>query len=186
MKARLLVVGFLVTLALAGAMALQWQRAERRRVDTVRWTRFVLDSLATTVKMPPPPEGTAPDSVYWQWIATGAQLQSRRWQQAVRHWTTTRSVLLDEVDAMQLRSAGLRDPVRQLRDSLLVHTELIPEAALHGGTMRIWHGEHIVLLHSPYVFARYDDGHIGGSMLLEYAVDSTGAIQWKRLWSAQE
>ncbi|HET9251854.1 MAG TPA: hypothetical protein VFP58_07040 [Candidatus Eisenbacteria bacterium] len=173
----------ILTLAAAGVLAVRWQTAERRRAETVEWTRFVMDSLGTSVRFPAPPEGTAPDSVYWQWVATTAQLQSRQWQRSVRHWALSHSVLLDEVELAQLRAEGLTDPVLQLRDSLKAHPELIPDPAVLGGTMIFVPGEHIVLLHRPYVFAQFSDGHAGGYMLLEYAVDSTGTITWKRLWS---
>jgi hypothetical protein len=182
-KARLLVVGFLVTLALAGAMAFQWQRAERRRVETVEWTRFVLDSLGTSVRLPAPPEGTAPDSIYYQWVATTALMQSRQWQRSVRRSALSHSVLLDEYELAQLRVEGLTDPVLQLRESLKAHTQLIPDPSTSGGTMVFVPGEHIVLLQRPYVFAQYSDGHVGGYMLLEYALDPAGSITWKRLWS---
>jgi hypothetical protein len=183
---RFLVLVILLCFAAAGVYYLLWQRAEERAAESVRWTRFVLDSLGTSVKLPPPPDGAAPDSVYWQWIATGAELQSRRWQQAVRHSTTNRSVLLDDVDVMQLKKAGLGDPVHQLRDSLMAHPEVIPTTGMRGGAMRIWHGEHIVLLPSPYVFARFDDGQVRGSMLLEYSIVPGGGMTWKRLWSDLE
>ena len=43
----------------------------------------------------------------------------------------------------------------------------------------------IVLLDPPYVFAAFDDGHIGGHMLLSYEI-SEGKIEWKRLWAELE
>jgi len=175
-----------VSLALAIAMAVQWQRAERRRTQAIEWTRFVLDSLGTSVRLPAPPEGTVRDSIYWQWVATTAQIQSRQWQSAVRHWATNHSILLERHEVEQLRKEGLADPVRQLRESLEGHPELIPERPVLGGTMRFAPGEQVVLLNRPYAFARYDDGHVGGVMLLEYAVQPPGTVTWKRLWSTQE
>lgn len=183
---RLLLGLLLLSLGAAGAMAMLWQRAEERRDESVEWTRFVMDSLGTSVRLPAPPEGAAADSVYWMWVATTAQLQSRQWQRAVRRSALSHSVLLDEVELAQLRSEGLTDPVGLLRDSLKGHPELIPDPPVLGGTMVFVPGEHIVLLERPYVFAQYSDGHVGGYMLLEYAVDSTRAITWKRLWSVSE
>lgn len=178
-----LVAALFLSLAAAGAMGTLWRRAEHRQTETVEWTRFVMDSLGTSVRLPYPPDGTAPDSVYWQWVATSAQLQSRQWQRAVRHWALTQAVLLDEIELAQLRSEGLTDPVRQLRDSLKAHPELIPDPPVHGGTMIFIPGERIVLLERPYVFAQFSDGHVGGYMLLEYTIDPAGTIVWKRLWS---
>lgn len=185
MKAhRALIAGIVVSLVLAGALAIQWRRAEVRRLESVEWTRFVLDSLGSTLRLPAPPEGTPRDSVYWQWVATTAQIQSRRWQQAVRHWAMNHSILLEEHEVSQLRREGLADPVRQLRDSLLQHPELIPDRPVLGGTMHFVPGEHIVLLQRPYVFALYDDGHIMGYMLLEYSLGPGTEVTWNRLWSA--
>lgn len=55
-----------------------------------------------------------------------------------------------------------------------------------GGTMYIVPGEQIVLLKAPYVFAEFEDGHIGGTMLLEYMVTPGSKVLWKRLWAVQE
>jgi len=40
--------------------------------------------------------------------------------------------------------------------------------------------EKIVLLKPPYAFAEFEDGHIGGTMLVEYTVLPGPQIQWKR------
>ena len=52
--------------------------------------------------------------------------------------------------------------------------------------MYILPGEKIVLLQPPYVFAEFEDGHIGGTMLLEYTILTGQQIVWKRLWAARE
>ena len=98
-----------------------------------------------------------------------------------RRWVERRATLLSERDIFELKRNGLEDPARQLRDSLVMHTELIPEKTTHG-QMMIVPGEHIVLLGSSYVFAQYTDGLNGGHMLLEYSVVPGPRIEWKRLW----
>lgn len=178
-------VALLLSLLLAGFFAYRWRQSESRLNATRNWTHFVMDSLGTSVSFPRPPDDALPrDSVYWQWVATTAQLQSRRWQAAVRHWVELRSTLLDETDVEQLKQVGLDDPPRQLRESLVAHRELIPFPGTLGGTMAIREREDIVLLSPPYAFARFDDGHIGGSMLLEYTVMPGQEIHWKRLWAS--
>lgn len=162
-------------------LATQWQRAERRADATARWTHFVMDSLGTTLRLPSPPiEPWGRDTVYWQWVATTAQMQSRRWQLAVQHWVQARGTLLDENDVEELKRKGFADPASQLRDSLEAHPELIPYPGVLGGTMRF---NDIVLLQPSFAFAEFDDGHIDGAMLLEYAVVDPGRVSWKRLWS---
>ena len=51
---RLLSVLLLLSLAAVGVVTMLWQRAEDRRVDSVAWTRFVMDSLGTSVRLPAP------------------------------------------------------------------------------------------------------------------------------------
>jgi len=93
---------------------------------------------------------------------------------------------MDEADITDLKRQGLENPPRQLRESLVAHTELIPYPGVLGGRMFIVPDEKIVLLKPPYAFAEFEDGHIGGKMLIEYTVLPGPQIQWKRLWAAQE
>jgi len=168
-------------LAVCVIFAAKWQQAERRADGTARWTRFVMDSLGTTLDNPRPPmQPWGRDTTYWQWVATSAQMQSRRLELAVRHWVSVRKTLLEYPDVELLRRQGLTNPVSQLRDSLEAHRELIPYKAVLGGTMSF---NDIVLLQPSFVFAEFEDGHIGGAMLLEYEVLDHGRISWKRLWS---
>ena len=176
-----LAVALLLSLVASGLLAAKWRQAERRAAATARWTRFVMDSLGTTLALPSPPvEPWGRDTLYWQWVATSARLQSRRWQLAVQHWAQARGTLLDDVANELLRQKGLTDPPRQLRDSLAAHPELIPFDPVLGGTMSF---NEIALLQSPFVFANFDDGHIDGSILLEYEVEVGSSIHWKRLWA---
>jgi hypothetical protein len=187
-KQRAIILPVLIlSVVAAGYFAYRWRQAESRRIETVRWTHFVMDSLGTTLSLPGPPVGAeGRDSVYWQWVATAARLQSRRWQQEVRHWAELRSAHLSEADMADLKRQGLENPPRQLRESLMAHPELIPFHSVLGGTMYIVPDDKIVLLNPPYVFAEFEDGHIGGTMLVEYTVLPGPQIQWKRLWAARE
>jgi len=176
-----LAIALVLVLTVCGFLAARWREAEHRAESTARWTRFVMDSLGTTLALPSPPvEPWGRDSVYWQFVATAARLQSRRWQLAVQHWAQARGTLLDESDVEQLRRLGLADPGRQLRDSLNVHPELIPFKPVLGG--RMFYDE-IDVLQTPFVFANFEDGHINGSMLLECQVEQGPRIHWQRLWA---
>jgi hypothetical protein len=175
---------FIACLFACVIFAAKWQQSERRADDTARWTRFVMDSLGTTLRLPSPPiQPWGRDTVYWQWVATSAQMQSRRWQLAVQNWARGRGTVLDDADIGDLRRQGLSNPILQLRDSLEAHPELIPYKAVLGGTMGF---EGIVVLRPPFVFAEFEDGHIAGTMLLEYQVLDQRKISWKRLWSRLE
>ena len=174
-------IALVASLLVCVILATKWRQAEHRADETARWTHFVMDSLGTTISLPRPPvEPWGRDTVYWQWVATSAQIQSRRWQLAVQHWATSRGTLLDDVDIEELRRSGFSDPASQLRDSLEAHPELIPYPGVLGGTMRF---SDIVLLKQPFAFAEFEDGHIVGDMLLEYAIVDPARVSWKRLWS---
>ena len=178
-------------LAVSALFGLGAQRADRQAREARAWTRAVLDSLSRNVTAPEPPPGPeGRDSVYWQWVATSAQMQTRRSQQAVRYWTSKHATLLDEADIVELKRQGLENPVEQLRDSLMAHPGLIPYQGTGGGKMRFVSGAPgeagaaIVLLGPPYAFAYFEDGHVGGHMLLEYRVLPEQRIRWRVLWSA--
>jgi len=129
-----------------------------------------------------------------------------RWQQAERAATATQAaldvakqtadslragasqeatgsgrVLLGESELRDLAASGITP--QALLDSLGAHPELIPFKGVLGGTMGFYHRQEHVLLPSPYVFAYFEDGHIGGRMLLSYDVDPGPRIRWKRLWA---
>jgi len=74
----------------------------------------------------------------------------------------------------------LANSASRLRDSSEPHPELIPYEGVLGGTMRF---NDVVLLQPSFVFAEFEDGHIGGAMLMEYQVLDHSCVSWKRLWS---
>ena len=59
------------------------------------------------------------------------------------------------------------------------HRELIPYEGVMGGTMGFYSQKDIHILSSRWVLAAFEDGHIGGHMLLEYRVDPGGKIHWR-------
>jgi hypothetical protein len=82
--------------------------------------------------------------------------------------------------------AKLADPVSAIRESLAAHPELIPYPGIEGGTMGFYAPDAIVVLPPRYVFASFEDGHVGGSMLLSFRVPGPGPILWRRLWAERE
>jgi hypothetical protein len=89
----------------------------------------------------------------------------------------------DEID--DLRKQGLADPVHDLKADLMKHPDLIPFPGVLGGSMGFYSADDIRILGSHWAFARFEDGHIGGSILLEYKVEH-GRITWKRLAVAKD
>ena len=103
----------LIAVGVALVILFWWQarRADQRARETSTWAHAVMDSLSRPVTFPMPPEGPeGRDSLYWQWAALSAQLQSRRWQQSVRYWASKRATLLSDPEIAALKHEGLADP----------------------------------------------------------------------------
>lgn len=77
----------------------------------------------------------------------------------------------------RLRKQGLADPDEDLVRDLQAHPDLIPFEGVVGGTMGFYYPQYIFPLDHRYLIAWFDDGHIGGSMLLKYDVEN-GTIRW--------
>ena len=54
-----------------------------------------------------------------------------------------------------------------------------------GGTMGFYTEENITVLNDRWVHARFEDGHIGGEMLLLYTFEDDGEIAWTLIDLAQ-
>jgi hypothetical protein len=181
MKKVLLAAIIIVLAAASGFFANRWRNAESRQQQTVAYLRGVMDSLATTVKLPPPPMFSVRDSLYFKWVAINAQMNLERARNSMQKEATIQQRLMDSYDVAELEREGLTDPPAQLRASLATRSDLIPYAPVLGGTMG-FDEPLTVLLKPPYAFATFEDGHIEGKMLLSYEV-ADGKITWKRLWS---
>jgi hypothetical protein len=89
--------------------------------------------------------------------------------------------LLTSWDIAQLARQGISNPEEDLASDLMQHRELIPYEGIMGGTMGFYSKRDIHVLSSRWILASFEDGHIGGQMLLEYRIDSGGKIRWKVL-----
>lgn len=79
----------------------------------------------------------------------------------------------------ELKKKGLKDPIKDLKTDLMKHPELIPYPGVLGGTMGFYFEDKIWILTKKWVLAWFDDGHIGGYILLEYKVSDDGEVSWK-------
>ena len=182
-----LVTAVVLGLVTCGFFAVGWRRAAHDASSTRAWARTVLDSLATSTTPPGPPIGPeGRDSVYWQWVATSAQLQTRRWQQALRYANERHGTLLEERDVAALKSEGLADPARQLRDSLMDHPELVHFKDKAGGSEMAFVAGRVVVLGRPFVFARFENGRAGGQALFAYRISEGPRVRWRRLWAEMD
>ncbi len=69
-------------------------------------------------------------------------------------------------------------PPEVVARDLLSRPELIPYEGTLGGTMGFYSEENIEVLNEHWVFARFEDGHVQGSMVLEYSVGNNGELRW--------
>ena len=181
MGRRVAVIVIVVALLTCGALAWLWQRAERKVGDAVRWSRALLDSVSTDVDLPQPPLGLSrSDTLYWAWTSINLQVHVRRLQAQLLREREMARTALDEKQVLELRQRGLGDPSQALRDSLIVHPELIPwdNYAYDRGT--------IVVLPPPLIYAGADDGMNLGHLLVRYHVEVDGRVSWERLWAGLE
>jgi len=77
-----------------------------------------------------------------------------------------------------LRRQGFNGGVQEIIDDLIKHKELIPYEGVLGGTMDFFAKESIFVISDKWVLAYFEDGHIGGNMLLRYSIKN-GDIHWK-------
>ena len=86
---------------------------------------------------------------------------------------------------LNLKKLGLYEPEDDLKSDLMLHNELIFYKGVLGGTMGFFGKEYMRILNDK-VFAYFEDGHIGGYMVLKYKVSQGGKISWKVLYSHLE
>lgn len=81
-------------------------------------------------------------------------------------------------DIATLRRRHLQDPVADLIADVRRHSEIIPATGTLGGRMGFYDAKRIRVLSDEWVYAPFDDGHIGGEALLSYKVSPQGTIKW--------
>jgi hypothetical protein len=84
-----------------------------------------------------------------------------------------------------LKIKNVDNPISYLKNDLMERKDLIPYQGVLGGTMGFHDKNGIRVLNRKWVYARFDDGHIGGEMLLEYSISGDGKIDWKIIESFQ-
>ena len=92
-------------------------------------------------------------------------------------------VALEERHIDSMKKKGLNDPIQNLIQNLKSHPELIPYKGIMGGIIGFNSEENIWILTKKLALAYFEDGHIGGYLLLEYLVKDDGTIMWEVLSS---
>jgi hypothetical protein len=78
----------------------------------------------------------------------------------------------------RLRKLGLEHPVEDLVSDLKGHPEIIPYSGISGGRMGFYDTDRIRVLNDSWVYAPFEDGHVGGDAILGYQVAPGGKISW--------
>ncbi len=81
---------------------------------------------------------------------------------------------------------GWDNPEEKLIEDLIEKPELIPHEPVLGGTMGFYNRDDIYLLNDQWVLASFEDGHIGGYILLEFEIGEEQEIDWQVLSSYLE
>jgi len=85
---------------------------------------------------------------------------------------------LNDYHVDNLKEKGLKNPTEDLLSDLEKQENLIPFKGTLGGTMYFLR-ENALILNQKWIFAPFEDGHICGSLILEYRVKKNGKISWK-------
>jgi hypothetical protein len=85
--------------------------------------------------------------------------------------------LPDQPDWARYERLGLADPETNLKKDLMKRKDLIPWKGVMGGNMAIYNEDLIWFMAPNWCLAYFEDGHIGGYMLLEFKVQN-GKISW--------
>ena len=91
---------------------------------------------------------------------------------------------LSDYEIHRLKLLGFENPQEDLIADLQKNaSQIIPYDGVLGGTMGFYWSEGIYFFNNRWVVAYFEDGHIGGYILLKYNVNDSGEITWSVLHS---
>ncbi|MBN2589973.1 MAG: hypothetical protein JXA96_08920 [Sedimentisphaerales bacterium] len=91
---------------------------------------------------------------------------------------------LPDHEIYRLTQLGFENPQEELIADLKKNaSQIIPFDGVLGGTMGFYWSEEIYFFNNRWVVAYFEDGHIGGYILLKYNVNDSGEITWSVLQS---
>ena len=80
-----------------------------------------------------------------------------------------------ETESTGIKDKGITEPEKYITEDLFNNPKLIPYAGVLGGTMRFWK---VTLLGDRWAIAYFEDGHVGGRVLLKYTIKKDHTIKW--------
>lgn len=121
-------------------------------------------------------------SAYFRHYLDSLEVELARLRQPTEHPSPRALHPIDDIYLDILREKGLKDPIHDLVTDLTSHPEIIPgKTAFVGGRFGFYDVAGIRVLNQHWVLAPYEDGHVGGDLLLEYDIDKAGKIHWRVL-----
>lgn len=79
-----------------------------------------------------------------------------------------------------------KDLLISIHNDLMENSNLIPHKGILGGTPNFYSENRIILLKNNIVVAYWEDGHVGGFVILQYKISTDGNFEWKRLKSFRD
>jgi hypothetical protein len=93
--------------------------------------------------------------------------------------SSQKSSKLQSWDIKRFQKSGLKNPGEDILDDLMKQSRLIKFEPQPGVSWRFDRNETIILS-NRWVFTKFDEGHMLGSMLLQYSVNN-GSITWEAI-----
>jgi hypothetical protein len=125
-------------------------------------------------------------SAYFRHYLDSLETELAVLRQATEHPSPRMLHPISETDVQELKRGGLGDPIPDVVNDLVAHPEIIPgKTAFVGGRFGFYNVAGIRVLNRHWVLAPFDDGHVGGDLILQYEVDE-GKIRWKVLQSEMD
>lgn len=90
--------------------------------------------------------------------------------------TLNNTISLDDMSIEKLKLLGYED-YSLILDELSNQNAIIPFEGVLGGSMA-WRPETSYLLNHEWIYATFDDGHVSGSGLLKFVINSDKTIRW--------
>lgn len=125
-------------------------------------------------------------SAYFRHYVDSLETELGALRQATEHPSPRMLHPISDTDVQELKRRGLGDPIPDLVKDLVAHPEIIPgKTAFVGGRFGFYDVAGIRVLDRHWVLAPFDDGHVGGDLVLEYMVDK-GKVRWRVLLQEME
>ncbi|CAG9620390.1 hypothetical protein [Sutcliffiella rhizosphaerae] len=83
-----------------------------------------------------------------------------------------------EESRIELEKLNYEGDIEDIKEKVLEQTELIPYEPVLGGVMA-FRKDRVKVLSHEWVFAPFDDGHIGGHLLLKYEIKNGEITDWE-------